>query len=57
MMHPDHRVEGEKCSGCGREWKHREGDGGVNGPLSCYHTSACPNVEHAPTGATSEASE
>ena len=36
--------EGEKCPSCGAVWRHREGDGGKNGPLSCYHRSNCELV-------------
>lgn len=52
-MHNDHYNEGDQCSGCGREWRHREGDGGKNGPLSCYHAADCPLH---PTPATQQSS-
>lgn len=47
--------EGDKCPGCGSEWKHREGDGGKDGPLSCYHKTGCEfGPPPAPPGATEE---
>jgi hypothetical protein len=46
--------EGDACDGCGRPWLYREGDGGKDGPLSCYHRMDCPLVNAPPAGATQE---
>lgn len=46
-------TEGATCPGCGRIWRHRDGDGGKDGPISIYHKSDCPYASvNTPTGVT-----